>query len=36
MFPATDLKAGANTLTIKGSGAALEWDYLRLEAGAVP
>jgi hypothetical protein len=34
-FPATDLTAGANTLVIKSSGGALEWDYLRLEAGAV-
>jgi len=33
VFNATALKAGANTLTIKSSGAALEWDYLRLEAG---
>jgi rhamnogalacturonan endolyase len=33
VFAASALKAGANTLTIKSSGAALEWDYLRLEAG---
>jgi rhamnogalacturonan endolyase len=32
VFAASSLKAGANTLTIKSSGAALEWDYLRLEA----
>lgn len=32
LFDASNLKAGANTLTIKSSGAALEWDYLRLEA----
>jgi rhamnogalacturonan endolyase len=32
VFSASALKAGANTLTITGSGAALEWDYLRLEA----
>ena len=32
LFNATALKAGANTLVIKSSGAALEWDYLRLEA----
>ena len=32
VFAASALKAGANTLTIKNSGAALEWDYLRLEA----
>ncbi len=32
MFSASALKAGANSLTITGSGAALEWDYLRLEA----
>ncbi|HZL20357.1 MAG TPA: polysaccharide lyase family protein, partial [Polyangia bacterium] len=32
VFSASALRAGANTLTIKGSGAALEWDYLRLEA----
>jgi rhamnogalacturonan endolyase len=32
VFNANVLKAGANTLTIKGSGDALEWDYLRLEA----
>lgn len=32
VFAATALKAGANTLTIKSSGGALEWDYLRLEA----
>jgi rhamnogalacturonan endolyase len=31
-FAATALKAGANTLVIKSSGGALEWDYLRLEA----
>jgi rhamnogalacturonan endolyase len=33
-FNASLLKAGANTLTItqSGSGATLEWDYLRLEA----
>ena len=31
-FAATALKAGANTLTIKRSGGALERDYLRLEA----
>jgi rhamnogalacturonan endolyase len=32
VFAASALKAGANTLTIKSSGQALEWDYLRLEA----
>jgi rhamnogalacturonan endolyase len=32
VFDASALKVGANTLTIKGSGAALEWDYLRFEA----
>jgi len=32
LFNASALKAGANTLTIKGAGDALEWDYLRLEA----
>jgi rhamnogalacturonan endolyase len=32
LFAASALKAGANTLTIKSSGGALEWDYLRLEA----
>ncbi|HVZ85754.1 MAG TPA: polysaccharide lyase family protein [Polyangia bacterium] len=32
VFAASALKAGANTLAIKSSGAALEWDYLRLEA----
>jgi hypothetical protein len=32
VFAATALKAGANTLVIKSSGGALEWDYLRLEA----
>ena len=32
VFNASALKAGANSLTIKSSGAALEWDYLRLEA----
>jgi hypothetical protein len=32
VFNASSLKAGANTLSIKGSGDALEWDYLRLEA----
>jgi rhamnogalacturonan endolyase len=32
VFAATSLKAGANTLVIKNSGGALEWDYLRLEA----
>ena len=32
VFNANALKAGANTLAIKGSGDALEWDYLRLEA----
>jgi rhamnogalacturonan endolyase len=32
LFDASLLKAGANTLTIRGSGDALEWDYLRLEA----
>jgi rhamnogalacturonan endolyase len=32
VFAASSLKAGANVLTIKSSGAALEWDYLRLEA----
>jgi rhamnogalacturonan endolyase len=32
IFTASSLKAGANTLSIKSSGAALEWDYLRLEA----
>ena len=32
-FAATALKAGANTLTLKAGGSALEWDYLRLEAG---
>jgi Polysaccharide lyase family 4, domain III len=31
-FAASTLKAGATALTIKSSGAALEWDYLRLEA----
>jgi len=31
-FAATALKAGANSLVIKSSGGALEWDYLRLEA----
>jgi rhamnogalacturonan endolyase len=35
VFAASALKAGANTLTIKSSGAALEWDYLRLEAGGI-
>ena len=32
VFSAGALKVGANTLVITGSGAALEWDYLRLEA----
>jgi rhamnogalacturonan endolyase len=34
LFNANLLKAGANTFTIEqtGSGATLEWDYLRLEA----
>jgi hypothetical protein len=32
IFDASALKAGANTLVIKSTGAALEWDYLRLEA----
>jgi rhamnogalacturonan endolyase len=32
LFNASALKAGANTLVIKSSGGALEWDYLRLEA----
>jgi rhamnogalacturonan endolyase len=32
VFAASALKAGANTLVIKSSGGALEWDYLRLEA----
>ena len=32
VFAASAIKAGANTLTIKSSGGALEWDYLRLEA----
>jgi rhamnogalacturonan endolyase len=32
VFSASALKVGANTLTITGSGAPLEWDYLRLEA----
>jgi rhamnogalacturonan endolyase len=32
VFAASALKGGANTLTIRSSGAALEWDYLRLEA----
>ena len=32
VFSASALKAGANTLVIKSSGGALEWDYLRLEA----
>lgn len=35
VFAASTLKAGANSLTIKSSGAALEWDYLRLEAGGI-
>jgi rhamnogalacturonan endolyase len=35
-FDASALKAGANTLTITQSASgATEWDYLRLEAGAI-
>jgi rhamnogalacturonan endolyase len=34
-FDASALKAGSNTLVLKSSGGALEWDYLRLEAGSI-